>query len=565
MAEFDVVIKGGTIVDGTRVPRYRGDIGVKDGRIAEMGSVRSSAGDEVIDASGLIVAPGFVDHHTHFDAQIFSDPYCTDAGWHGVTSVTIGNCGFGFAPVRPDARERAMLMMTRGDALSMPVMKQMPWDWETYPEFLDSLDRTPKGVNVLSRLPMSPLLVWVMGIDGAKSGRDATEAEANEMKRLVAEGIEAGAHGWSVQRLGPTSLQGDYDGTASPGDLMSDELVIDVAAASDGRGMIQITQDAISEDRADAADRSATGEALRFIEKIATASGCMIVFNTITPFLNRPEVHRAQLAWLENCNSELGLRIVGHGLARTAFYFHLDNWNFFDRSPAWRNALFGTREEILAKIADPSLRGDMYSELGLSPREVLGSQHAPADALFNAVNITDVGDRPAYKQHVGKTVGEVASEQGKDGLAVFLDLAVETELDAEYNIWGLTTTEASEVAEVFNSPYVVPGVSDGGAHHKTRSCGAYGTEILTWLVRDNEAMTLEEAHWHLSYPPRICRWHDGSGFPAGGRRGRHHRLRHGEPRQAAQPIRVRDCLRPPRRGLAAHPASRRVPVHHGQR
>ena len=144
--------------------------------------------------------------------------------------------------------------------------------------------------------------------------------------------------------------------------------------------------------------------------------------------------------------------------------------------------------------------------------EVLGSQHAPADALFNSVNITDVGDRPAYKHHVGKTVGEVASEQGKDGLAVFLDLAVETELDAEYNIWGLTTTEASEVAEVFNSPYVVPGVSDGGAHHKTRSCGAYGTEILTWLVRDNEAMTLEEAHWHLSYLPAYVAGMTDRGF-----------------------------------------------------
>ena len=159
MADFDVVIKDGTIVDGTRLPRYRGDIGVKAGRIAEMGAIPSSSGDEAIDAAGLVVAPGFVDHHTHFDAQIFSDPYCTDAGWHGVTSVTIGNCGFGFAPVRPDARERAMLMMTRGDALSMPVMKAMPWDWETYPEYLDSVDRTPKGVNVLSRLPASPLLV----------------------------------------------------------------------------------------------------------------------------------------------------------------------------------------------------------------------------------------------------------------------------------------------------------------------------------------------------------------------------------------------------------------------
>ena len=318
-----------------------------------MGAIPSSSGDEAIDAAGLVVAPGFVDHHTHFDAQIFSDPYCTDAGWHGVTSVTIGNCGFGFAPVRPDARERAMLMMTRGDALSMPVMKAMPWDWETYPEYLDSVDRTPKGVNVLSRLPASPLLVWVMGIEGAKRGREPTEAEATEMKRLIAESIEAGGHGWSVQRLGPTSLQGDYDGIAAPGDLMSDALTLDLAAASNGKGMIQISQNPLSEDRTHAAPDQETGEARRFIEVLAEVSGCMIVFNTIIPFRNRPDVHRKHLAWLEDYNSEQGLRIVGHGLARAALYFHLEDFNFFDRSLAWRDALIGSQEEILAKISDP--------------------------------------------------------------------------------------------------------------------------------------------------------------------------------------------------------------------
>ena len=282
MAEFDVVIKDGTIVDGTRVPRYRGDIAVKDGRIAEIGSIQSNAGDKVIDATGLIVAPGFVDHHTHFDAQIFYDPYCTDAGWHGVTTVTIGNCGFGFAPVRREAQDRAMLMMTRGDVLSLPIMKHMPWDWETYPEFLDSVDRTPKGLNVMSRFPVSPMLVYVLGIDRARmGGQDASEAEVDEMKRLVSEGIDAGAHGWSAQRLGMSSLQGDYDGHPAPSDLMTDELVISLAEASDGRGMIQISQDAISEDRSDIADDQATGEALRFIEKLAVASDCMIIFNTI--------------------------------------------------------------------------------------------------------------------------------------------------------------------------------------------------------------------------------------------------------------------------------------------
>ena len=473
---------------------------VKDGRIAEIGSIQSNAGDKVIDATGLIVAPGFVDHHTHFDAQIFYDPYCTDAGWHGVTTVTIGNCGFGFAPVRREAQDRAMLMMTRGDVLSLPIMKHMPWDWETYPEFLDSVDRTPKGLNVMSRFPVSPMLVYVLGIDRARmGGQDASEAEVDEMKRLVSEGIDAGAHGWSAQRLGMSSLQGDYDGHPAPSDLMTDELVISLAEASDGRGMIQISQDAISEDRSDIADDQATGEALRFIEKLAVASDCMIIFNTIIAFRGRPEIHREQLKWLEHCNNELGLRIVGHGLGQAPFFFHLEDWNFFDRSPAWRNALLGTREEILAKIVDTDLRVDMYKELGMSPRESSGSQQAMEADLFSAMKVAGVGDRPEYQQHVGKMIGEVAAEQDKDGLGVFLDLAIDTDGDAVYNIPNLSTNIASEVAEVINSPYIVPGISDGGAHYKTRTCGGYGTEILTWLVRDEGQVTLEEAHWHLSY------------------------------------------------------------------
>src|SRR5262245_11274045 len=134
MARFDRVIRGGMIVDGSRLPRFRGDIGIKDGRIAEIGQLRADDADEVIDADGLIVAPGFVDLHTHYDAQLFWDPYCTLSSWHGITSVVIGNCGFGFAPVRPAERERAMLTMTRVEAIPMASMQAgMPWDWVTFP------------------------------------------------------------------------------------------------------------------------------------------------------------------------------------------------------------------------------------------------------------------------------------------------------------------------------------------------------------------------------------------------------------------------------------------------
>ncbi|HSV23297.1 MAG TPA: amidohydrolase family protein, partial [Xanthobacteraceae bacterium] len=170
MAEFDLHIKGGTVVDGTRVPRFRGDIWIKDGKIAQIGGRAPGAAKKVIDADGMVVAPGFVDLHTHYDAQIRWDPWCTISGWHGVTSVVLGNCGFGFAPVKPADRDRALLMMTRTEQIPYESMKAgMPWNWESLPQWLDNLDALPKGVNVVSYVPVSPLMVYVMGLEAAKS------------------------------------------------------------------------------------------------------------------------------------------------------------------------------------------------------------------------------------------------------------------------------------------------------------------------------------------------------------------------------------------------------------
>jgi hypothetical protein len=228
LSEFDVVLKGGRIVDGTQVPAYidDDDIGIRGGRIAEIGRIAPHRGARVLDANGLIAAPGFIDLHTHYDAQIHWDPYCTISGWHGVTSVVLGNCGFGFAPVRPAERDRAMHAMTRNEAIPFASMKAgMKWDWETFPEWLDTLERMPKGVHCKTYVPVSPLMIYVMGLEAAKS-RDATEAETREMQRLLAEALAHGACGFSVQRLGPNSIQAGFDGTPMVTDTMSDRLML---------------------------------------------------------------------------------------------------------------------------------------------------------------------------------------------------------------------------------------------------------------------------------------------------------------------------------------------------
>ena len=245
MPQFDTVIKDGTIVDGTKVPRYRADLGIKDGKVAEIGRINSSDAKKEIDASGLVVAPGFIDLHTHYDAQLHWDPFCTIGSWHGVTTVTIGNCGFGFAPLRPQDVDRAMLALSRTEAIPLePMRVSMKVDWETFPQYMDRLSRMPLGVNVSHLFPLAPAVAYVMGgFDDAKK-RFPNKEEMATITGMYKEAVKAGAAGWSAQRLVPesrVSVQRDYDGTPMITDILPDEFYMDMAKAMSevGQGCIQ--------------------------------------------------------------------------------------------------------------------------------------------------------------------------------------------------------------------------------------------------------------------------------------------------------------------------------------
>ena len=322
--DYDIHIQGGTVVDGTRAPRRKADVWIKDGRIAGIGDRSGAHARQTIDATGLIIAPGFVDLHTHYDAQIRWDPWCTISGWHGVTSVVLGNCGFGFAPVKPDFRERSMLTMTRTEAIPYESMRQgMAWDWETIPEYLDSLERADKGVNVIQYMPTASLMTYVMGLEAAKT-RPATASERAEMQRLLHQGMDAGLCGFSIQRLGPDSVQADFDGSPMVTDTMADEDILALAEvlAERGEGFIQITQAAgpIKQD-------------LAFLEKLAATAQRPILHNVVAPARKDPEVHRRPLRWIDACR-ERGLPIYAQcGTGRSGFAFTLEHWNLYDASP----------------------------------------------------------------------------------------------------------------------------------------------------------------------------------------------------------------------------------------
>ena len=503
MAEFNTVIKGGTIIDGLRTPRYVADIGITDGHIAYIGRLNASDGDQVLDAAGLIVAPGFVDLHTHYDGQVYWDPYCSISGWHGVTSVVIGNCGFGFAPVRPDDRERAMLSLARNEAIPLESMQEgMPWDWETYPEFLDSLDRTPKGVNLLSYVGLGPLMMYVMGLEAAKN-RLPNEAEMAEMSRILEEAIKAGGCGFSAQVLGPGSGQRDYDGTPMITDTMAPETLLSFAEvlAKCRAGFIQLT-----------------GGGMELNEQLAEVSGRPVIYNLILAMGqdqhgNKMEGHHKTIAWLNEANAR-GNRVFGQAVTvKIGYELTLEHWNMFDTYELWRELTLGTVEERMAKMGDPERRPALRAEYdeGKGPSAPGRDEEAEVDGHIGrgiaVLTVQEVED-PSLKHLEGLTVKEIAEQSGKHVVDAFLDLGVADKLQTTW-VTPPEETDVQSMSEVANSPFAIPGVSDGGAHTKFLAMGVYPTEMLAELVRDHEIMDLEQAHWRLSaYPAQAAGFKD---------------------------------------------------------
>ena len=493
MAEYDIIIRGGLIVDGTRTPAYVSDVAIKDGRIARIGGLSGQSAGRVLDASGLIVAPGFVDLHTHYDAQIQWDPYCTISGWHGATSMVIGNCGFGFAPCRVEDQDRAMLAMTRNESIPFDPMKAgMIWDWVTFPEFLETIDRIHKGVNVISYVPLSPVYAWVMGHHEAKTRRP-TEAELKEMCRLVDEGMDAGACGWSAQVNGPNNLQMDYDGTPMITDLMTDEELLAFAGVLGrrGEGSIELAYRAATEEAGESMPNATT----RFFEKVAQTANRPVIYQEVSPKDDKPERHKQTLSWLEEC-ARKHVRVYGQGnLRRADFELTFEDWNLFDASPGWREVTLGTSEERRAKMQDPELRRAMRAEwdAGMLPDGGFFAGSLPA------FRVKEVGSRE-LEGYVGQTVEQIAREEVKHIVDALLDIVVEDNLETEF-VAPLGRENPEYMAEITRSPYTVHGASDGGAHIKFQDGGSCSTQLLTWLVRDEGLVSLEDAHFKLSYLP----------------------------------------------------------------
>ena len=493
---YDFVIRNGTIIDGMRLPRFRADLGVTAGKIARIGRIPAGAGRTEFDATGLIVAPGFVDLHTHYDAQLHWDPWCTSGSWHGVTTVVMGNCGFGFAPLNPSDRERSMLSMTRTEQISLEAMQAgMRIDWTTFPEYLDSLRRMPKGVNIASYVPLNPLLIYVKGMEAAKAGTETSAEERRRMRALLHEAMDAGAIGFSLQRLGPKSAQADYDGTPMPTDLMSEEDIFalcDVLRERD-QGLIQITH----------GDRPPFDKeySWKITERVAERSARPVIWTAIAAFQGAdPEIAREVQRWIHDCNRR-GLRIVGQGHVNRQFTdFSLMQWSLFDAMDSWNYCTQGDKAERVRRMNEPGMR-DRLREESDSYFSSIDPTAGPG-GLVSRYTVGSVGDHPELKSYEARTIGDVASERGEHPVDTFCELALATDFDMLIRSWQFAVTEdAAEVANLMNDPYILPGASDGGAHTKFFNSSSYPTEFLSWLVRETGLVSYEEAHYHLSYLP----------------------------------------------------------------
>ena len=494
MADYDVLIKNGTIIDGLQVPAYRGDIAIRGGKIAAMGNIQGSA-TKVIDATGLTVAPGFMDIHTHYDAALSGgtawDPYATLSGWHGVTTVAIGNCGFGFAPVRPEDRDRAMRRMERTESIPLSCMQAgMRWDWETFPEYMDSLERGGLGVNAASLIPYSPLRAYVLGNDAARDPDYTTKpGQVEEIKNILREGLQAGGFGFSASF---SMANRDYDGGYLPTHVAPREEFLEMAKVMRefNRGSIEWTM-----------GHALQGLGMDFLLELAKTSGRPVNWNAVIYDPTSPNTWREQLEWTEKANKEAPVFAVNICMP-IEFEFTLETMGLFDQLPAWNEATVGTLEERRMKLGDPGRRAALKADMEAAPTVMPGTSPDGEQGQLRMFRwdetfIDDV-HLEKNKSLKGRTVGEVAREQGKHPIDCLLDLSVEEELKTEFAMQGFINNDEEALTTILKHPQCLIGASDGGAHTKFLTLGRYPTHFLAHWVRDKQIMSLEEAHWRLS-------------------------------------------------------------------
>ncbi len=474
---YDLLIKNGRVVDGSGAQPVRADIAVAEGKIAEIGKISAGA-KKVIDASDLTVTPGFIDHHTHYDAQICWDPVISPSSWHGVTSVIMGNCGVGLAPCKPEVREIAAWDLVNVEAIPFDVLSQgVTWDWETFPEYMDAAARRGSGINLGFMAPLTPFRHYVMGEESME--RAATPEETTRIAALLREAMAAGAFGFSTTN-GPQHI--GYQGRPLACRLASfDELAAYAGVLKDlGRGSIEL---ALNDQPG-----VVTESDYALLDHLGTESNRPVTWLAMLSRDDQPDVCMETLRQTE---SLIQRGIVPQVTCRPlSVQVNLRNPFIFANLECWNPAFNKSEEEQIALYRDPDFR-QAWRKTFEQPRVFPGK--------WDRVDIQEVSN-PALKHYEGKTVDEVARERGKDGLDTFLDLAIEDNLNIQY-VMALFNADENRVAELITHPNTMIGLSDGGAHVDMLCDAGYCTYLLGTWVREKQLMPIERAVQRITSEP----------------------------------------------------------------
>jgi N-acyl-D-amino-acid deacylase len=484
---FDLKITGGTVVDGTGADRFPADVGIKDGRIVE---VRRRSGDdaglegeaaETIDATGRIVAPGFVDIHTHYDGQVTWDEALEPSSLHGVTTVVSGNCGVGFAPVRP-GREQWLIELMEGveDIPGTALTEGMTWQWESFPEYLDAVEKRELAVDYGTQIAHGAVRGYAMGERGARN-EDATDDDIAAMARIVQEAIEAGALGFSTSR---TEGHRAIDGEPVPGTYAAEAELFGLgkAMAAGGRAVFEVAPAGIAgESPADVCMRELDWIA-RLGAEIERPVSFGMIQSTGLPDLWRDMLDRAGKA-LEN-----GVEMYAQVAARPfGMLFGFPGHHAFTHRPTFRRLKDEVgRDELPARLADPAVRAAILSEPDLPPDPTLLFDAMYALVQHSAERIYPLGYPLDYEPTPDQTVAAIARRRGEDPLAVMYDLMLEHDAGAMLMLPFYNYAEGNHDAiyEMLSHPAAVSGLSDGGAHCGMICDASYPTYLLSHWARD---------------------------------------------------------------------------------
>jgi N-acyl-D-amino-acid deacylase len=484
---LDLLIRNGTIVDGSGAARYQGDVGIRQGQIVEIGRIRAGA-ERVIDADGLIVAPGFVDGHTHMDAQVAWDRIGSCSCWHGVTTVIMGNCGFALAPCRPEEREWFARCLTAvEDIPTESMLAGIDWTWETFPEYLATVDRLPKAINYGAYIGHSALRMYIMGKRALSE--TATDEDLARMAGAVKEAIRAGAMGFSSSRA-TTHVTPDNTPVAS---RIADWAEVDRlvgAMAELGAGIFQVGPD-ISGGLAQRAF-------LARLQRVAVESGRPVMFGTIASRQgDDPNPWTYQLEYLDQC-AAAGARVWGQTTTRSInAIFSLKSYLPFDVLPAWRELRRLPLPEQKRRLADPATRRQlMAEEATMKPRDNVfqGGGAATTDPRR-----PDYGNLYAMKDvnWNDPTVAQLAAARGQHPVEVMIDLALENE--NQVFVQPLVNEHPDQVLGMLKHPRTLATFSDSGAHVCQEMGSSLQTHMLSYWVRAKQAFTLEEAVRKLTF------------------------------------------------------------------